>query len=1082
MESNIQLQTKNEQIIDCKELEAHPDIVEMKYINILKQKDEMLVFIDENSYHPIEIIQLDSFERILQLLGKNLNEGIDLVMFRFHSIDEIKEFKQIRKNNVGKENDYEFDYQKELNLNLVKCKKLKISEICFDNLWIVENELNKIKEREKVKINEQEENELKEDQEEKDKLIKEQEEKDKLIKEQEERDRLIKEQEERDRLKKEQKEINNRPKKGQEERDRLKKEQEERDRLKKEQEEKDRLKKEQEEKDRLKKEQEEKDRLKKEQEEINNRLKKEQEEKDRLKKEQEEKDKLKKDKEYIQSRQQNKETKPKINSTNLTKKQLQNKPKTQSQTNHKQPKTVTKIIPNAKKPNQTTNSKPTANNQNFKKQPLITSTNHSKPKNLFPETKRTETETTNSIKPFSKKPITARPKPNLKLLLNTNPLKTKPINKHKSSSTKKDSSITELDSTLELNHQPLNTTTSINPVTTKKRTYKASSMDTKQTIAKTNKNTPLETLQQFITSAPTSNTIYPTHTQYNSNKKTPHKPISSITTNSYPINSHCLICKGLPVRPKECIQCHKQYCLLCTYELKQYNHCDECNGLITHIQSNSNSINQTYEANITRNNQIEKSNESKKKKVKHLNLSAVEFYNNNRDRYFTEEWRQTLENDNKYHSRINSVENNRHNNNKVDIISPLETISNSNQKKAHHHLNNSLDLPEHKQTLLPSLIKRAPIQKLVDKTKMKDTSTFKSFLNKQHNKQNNAVSKYFKGNIIEKKLTINQNDSILSICYIPSFSFKKDAILTGHSSGDIFMWDTNKGNKIKTFCEHISKVYDLKLLQFNSNKSSFKINFISISEDKTIKIWDSSSQHSLLSISQLYPIYCIDNINSNSFITGDKNKNIYIHQFNVNSNNITKGMMIKKHIEQHSGFIWRVLVLKKLNKTNKHYFISSSKNNLILHQLSGDHITKQIDNIHTYKEAHDGLIKDITELSFGKFASCGVDNTIKIWEYNKMNCIHIITDLFEKSNNSFIYCLLYLNDYDIQSKEDVIICCGNENKVKVIGLNGKDIVIYGEFIRPEPVHKVKLLTKNDKYKFMSINNNNNLYLWGLTNE
>ena len=152
MESNVQLHTQNEQIINCKELEAHPEIVEMKYINILKEKDEMLVFIDENSYHPIEIIQLDSFERILQLLGKNLNEGIDLVMFRFHSIDEIKEFKQRKKNSVGKENDYEFKYQKELNLNLVKCNRLKIAEVCFDNLWIVENELNKIKEREKVKI------------------------------------------------------------------------------------------------------------------------------------------------------------------------------------------------------------------------------------------------------------------------------------------------------------------------------------------------------------------------------------------------------------------------------------------------------------------------------------------------------------------------------------------------------------------------------------------------------------------------------------------------------------------------------------------------------------------------------------------------------------------------------------------------------------------------------------------------------------------------------------------------------------------------------------------------------------------
>ena len=51
---------------------------------------------------------------------KGLKDGCHIYAFYDDFQAFIKEFKQRKKDSVGKENDYEFKYQKELNLNLVK--------------------------------------------------------------------------------------------------------------------------------------------------------------------------------------------------------------------------------------------------------------------------------------------------------------------------------------------------------------------------------------------------------------------------------------------------------------------------------------------------------------------------------------------------------------------------------------------------------------------------------------------------------------------------------------------------------------------------------------------------------------------------------------------------------------------------------------------------------------------------------------------------------------------------------------------------------------------------------------------------
>jgi hypothetical protein len=101
----------------------------------------------------------------------------------------------------------------------------------------------------------------------------------------------------------------------------------------------------------------------------------------------------------------------------------------------------------------------------------------------------------------------------------------------------------------------------------------------------------------------------------------------------------------------------------------------------------------------------------------------------------------------------------------------------------------------------------------------------------------------------EKIISTEKNDPIWSICYCPTLLQGKGAIVTGHSSGSIFAWNCDKYIKSKTYLEHSNKVYDIKNIYYTS---TYRQIFVSVSEDRSLKIWESTSQHSTISIASIF--------------------------------------------------------------------------------------------------------------------------------------------------------------------------------------------------------------------------------------
>ena len=509
-------------------------------------------------------------------------------------------------------------------------------------------------------------------------------------------------------------------------------------------------------------------------------------------------------------------------------------------------------------------------------------------------------------------------------------------------------------------------------------------------------------MRVLSTSIPNPNIII-SEKQYCNNQPKQNKTKTHCKNN---LNDKCILCKGLPVRPQQCEQCHSKFCTLCTYDLDVPSQCSECGGKIIIIKSNNKqsltsslTSSTTFESNLTRavsHKDILKTHNNLNNN-KNKTSSQKDFYNANKDRYL-----------------INSSWNDKH------IVNPQKQ---SNQK---------LQLQE-------------------------------------------EINSY------EKVLITNKNDSIWSICYCPYLLQGKSAILTGHNSGNMFAWNIEKFIKVKSYLEHLSKVYDIKTLYY---KSQYLQMFASVSEDRTLKIWSSSSQHSIITISSFYPIYTIDIHPSNYLLYGDKNKNIYCQYINIQP----KGEVIKdrnfRYETSHHNFIWRIKVLTNTSTLNQIYVISSSENTLQIHLLNSNEnkfmLSKQ------YLNAHKGLIHDIMEIEGEKdtFLTCGVDHFIKLWDCNKDGAIKSIDMLY----NDTIFSLMEIKG------EDIVVCGSYDKVMKLINKKdllyskkenrnkqrSDDLLFKCEYKRNEAMYKMVYIEDKSIYKIASINYgcSSNVYFWG----
>jgi WD40 repeat protein len=124
-------------------------------------------------------------------------------------------------------------------------------------------------------------------------------------------------------------------------------------------------------------------------------------------------------------------------------------------------------------------------------------------------------------------------------------------------------------------------------------------------------------------------------------------------------------------------------------------------------------------------------------------------------------------------------------------------------------------------------------------------------------------------------------------------------------------------------------------------------------------------------------------------------------------------------------------VFSILNHLNK-YIISGHKDGSI-----NIYLLESLKHIKTFKE-HKNFVDDLKSYKDGLFLSCSKDHTIKLWDIN------LETSLKTFTNDSWNYCLIYLNPY-------------NNNKI-VTGDYNKNIKIWD-------VEKgIKLLTINSNHK------------------
>ena len=220
----------------------------------------------------------------------------------------------------------------------------------------------------------------------------------------------------------------------------------------------------------------------------------------------------------------------------------------------------------------------------------------------------------------------------------------------------------------------------------------------KKVIKKVPKQNNPNTINNIIPYSSTSEIPKQTNLEFQKNNNPNNinqiinKPIKNknITNNN---NKVCMICKGLPVRPQECINCKRQICTICTYELNKNGICNECGGRIEPINKGINNNNNiTFESNITR---FQPKSNIIGERNKYSSLNAKEFYEQNKDRFMNDTWKDENYNPSNYNTNVNNSDIIGKNNLMLDCEICGKKFNNENEKlnhmKSEHDDDNNLN-------------------------------------------------------------------------------------------------------------------------------------------------------------------------------------------------------------------------------------------------------------------------------------------------------------------------------------------------------------------------------------------------------
>ncbi len=307
------------------------------------------------------------------------------------------------------------------------------------------------------------------------------------------------------------------------------------------------------------------------------------------------------------------------------------------------------------------------------------------------------------------------------------------------------------------------------------------------------------------------------------------------------------------------------------------------------------------------------------------------------------------------------------------------------------------------------------------------------------------------------------------------------------------LWDTTKMIRIRTFSEHVGKVYDIKILHngkndqnglndttSNSNFNTSKL-FISCGEDRLIKIWNCDSKFSIRTYINSSEVYCIENLFNYSeeddyFMTGDKNKTITIWKSTVNDEENNDGSHAKLLTidTDHSNYLWRLLHLSKIEPFN--LIISASEGDIKMYDLEDENGCEEPLRIYN---GHDSWIHCLVYLSDRHFASSSHDQTIRIWKVDVEECLKVIS-----CHDGIIYSILNLGDYVKLVSGDILVSGGSDKKMKFSEVesdsNCKDECVVTEYNKNEGLYRMAYLENSKKFKYFSIDfgKSRNINLYG----
>lgn len=278
---------------------------------------------------------------------------------------------------------------------------------------------------------------------------------------------------------------------------------------------------------------------------------------------------------------------------------------------------------------------------------------------------------------------------------------------------------------------------------------------------------------------------------------------------------------------------------------------------------------------------------------------------------------------------------------------------------------------------------------------------------------------------------IPTHEKIFSLLYLNiEKSSPQHILVTGHKDGMINHWDIRKFRLISSFYEHKGIVDDLREIKSTQ--------FISVSRDNSIKLWDINSKTSLKTFFNDSWASCLSslkNFKSDCFATGDENSNIKIWSAGQESDSNS----LETIPSGHKNGISRILFLSEIPNCNM--LLSASCPDIKLWNINTKHC------IRSY-EGHNGWINCLIFLKAELFCSASGDRTIRLWNLYCSKCVQVFN-----IHTTNVATLLHLDD-------DWILTGSLGKTSKVLDISNGQVL--NTYERSEPIYKMEQGLIDDK--------------------